>query len=112
MSVGTTLPKISTSKTSTGPIIKDLKGIADKLEPDMILGQDLSPINVVSKTRKLSEHLADQSNVIETEALLQALDKAGDLAAKAMKSPQSNVLNTLTTPIDKYKPPNVSKGEI
>lgn len=59
MSVGTTLPKISSSKMSTAPVIKDLKSIADKIEPDMMLGQDLSPINVVSKTRKLSEHLAD-----------------------------------------------------
>jgi hypothetical protein len=91
------LPKITRTGPPTAPVIKDFRKEADKVEQDIILGQDLSPINVQSKNRKLSENIADQSNFIETEALLKALDKAADEAQRASvsKSAQSNILNEL-----------------
>ena len=91
------MPKISRPGPATAPVIKDFRKEADKVEQDIILGQDLSPINVQSKNRKLSENIADQSNFIETEALLKALDKAADEAQRASvsKSAQSNILNAL-----------------
>ncbi len=91
------MPKISRTGPATAPVIKDFRKEADKVEQDIIMGQDLSPINVQSKNRKLSENIADQSNFIETEALLKALDKAADEAQRASvsKSAQSNILNAL-----------------
>ena len=97
MASASSLPKITRTGPPAAPVIKDFRKEADKVEQDIILGQDLSPINVQSKNRKLSENIADQSNFIETEALLKALDKAADEAQRASvsKSAQSNSLNEL-----------------
>ncbi len=97
MASASSLPKITRTGPPTAPVIKDFRKEADKVEQDIILGQDLSPINVQSKNRKLSENIADQSNFIETEALLKALDKAADEAQRVSvsKSAQSNILNEL-----------------
>lgn len=104
------LPKIGRAGPATAPVIKDLRKEIDKVEQDIILGQDLSPINVQSKNRKLSENIADQSNLIETEALLKALDKAADEALRASKSGYSNILNTIQSPDKPFAVPAPSKA--